>query len=68
MGATAWTLFHGLAKLGNFALRSFDLVLGDPAIDEGGHGQMQRKGHESFNWFWLSSVSILVIQMMLLVL
>jgi hypothetical protein len=27
MGATTWTLFHAVAKLGNFALRSFDLVL-----------------------------------------
>lgn len=35
MGATAWTLFHGLAKLGNFALRSFDLVLGDPGMKRG---------------------------------
>ena len=25
-GATTWSLFHGLAKLGKFALRSFDLV------------------------------------------
>lgn len=27
-GATTWSVFHGLAKLGQFALRSFDLVCG----------------------------------------
>ena len=26
MGSTTWPIFHGLAKLGRFALRSFDLV------------------------------------------